>query len=53
MLLGLGVAAALCLAAEEKKPVVFVADKNSVQVPSSEGNTEVTGGGSGNAMTDS
>jgi hypothetical protein len=50
MFLCVGATSSLLLAGE-KKPVVFVADRNSVQVTSTDDTTEVTGGGSGNAMT--
>jgi hypothetical protein len=43
--------ASTTLIASDKKPVVFVADKNSVQLTSTDQITEVSGGGSGNAMT--
>jgi hypothetical protein len=50
LLLCLSAASTLLLAAE-KKPVVFVAEKDSAQITSSSHTSEVTGGGSGNAMT--
>jgi hypothetical protein len=50
LLLCVGAASTLLLAAE-KKPVIFVAEKDSAQITSSSNATDVTGGGSGNAMT--
>ena len=44
-------AAASTLLATDKKPVIFVADRDSAQITASGNTTEVTGGGSGNSMT--
>lgn len=49
--LALYLCAASTLLAADKKPVVFVADRDSAQITSSGNTTEVTGGGSGNSMT--
>jgi len=49
-----GVVLYLCatgaVVAAEKKPIVFVADRDSAQITSNGGTTEISGGGSGNSM---
>lgn len=43
--------ASTLLAAADKKPTIYVADRNSAQITSSGDTTQVSGEGSGNSMT--
>ena len=49
--LALYLAASTSLLAADKKPVIYVADRDSAQITSNGDTTQVTGGGSGNSMT--